>query len=475
MINRRKFVQNTALLGAGMMASKFSFAQNPGLISQRPPLSERKFTSQAVEAAILRMKKFIRDPEIAWLFENCFPNTLDTTVFFKTVDGKPDTFVITGDIHAMWLRDSSAQVWPYLPLMKEDKPLQQLIAGVINRQTKCILIDPYANAFNEGPTGSEYDKDLTDMKPELHERKWELDSLCYPIRLAYHYWKYTADTTPFDANWHDAMKLAVATMKVQQRKEGRGPYHFGRITSWSTDTVPGGGYGNPIKPVGLIVSVFRPSDDATIFPFLIPSNLFAVVSLRQLAEMGDEVLNDEKFAKECRALADEVEAALKKYATTRHLDFGEIYAYEVDGFGNRLFMDDSNVPSLLALPYIGAVKTGDPLYENTRRFVLSDSNPYFFKGKFAEGSGSPHTGPNEIWPMSIILRALTSKDAQEIKYCLKALKDTDAGAGFMHESFDMNDPKKFTRKWFAWANTLFGEMILKVYNEHPGLLTDATY
>src|SRR5690242_4944025 len=257
MINRRKFVQNTALLGAGMMASKFSFAQNQGLISRRPPLSERRFTSQAVEATILRMKKVIKDPEMAWLFENCFPNTLDTTVFFKTVDGKPDTFVITGDIHAMWLRDSSAQVWPYLPLMREDKPLQQLIAGVINRQTKCILIDPYANAFNEGPTGSEYDKDLTDMKPELHERKWEIDSLCYPIRLAYHYWKYTGDTTPFDAHWHEAMKLAVATMKTQQRKDGRGPYHFGRITSWSTDTVPGGGYGNPVKPVGLIVSIFR--------------------------------------------------------------------------------------------------------------------------------------------------------------------------------------------------------------------------
>lgn len=471
-MNRKTFLYQSGAASLSLFTpGVLRAAMLPGdFTSKRPPIADRNFTSTAVEATIAKMKKVIKDPEVAWLFENCFPNTLDTTVFFKMIDGRPDTFVITGDIHAMWLRDSSAQVWPYLPLMNEDKKLQQLIAGVINRQTKCILIDPYANAFNDGPTGSEWDKDQTTMKPELHERKWEVDSLCYPIRLAYNYWKKTGDISPFDSQWKDAMQLVVKTFKQQQRKHDRGPYTFGRTTSWSTDTVPGDGYGNPIKPVGLIVSIFRPSDDATIFPFLIPSNFFAVVSLRQLAIMSSKILKDESFAKECNALADEVDAALKKYATAHHLQFGEMYAYEVDGFGNQLFMDDSNVPSLLALPYIDAVTTNNSIYQNTRKFILSDSNPYFFKGKDAEGSGSPHTLINNIWPMSIILRAITSTSDSEIKSCLKMLKDTNANTGFIHESFNKDDPEKFTRKWFAWANTLFGEMVLKIYHERPYIL-----
>ncbi|HEY5462310.1 MAG TPA: glycoside hydrolase family 125 protein [Hanamia sp.] len=472
-MKRKTFLYQTSAAGLGLLTPKILkvAALSPELPNKRPPLGERRFTSPAVEATITKMKKVIKDPELAWLFENCFPNTLDTTAFFKMVDGKPDTFVITGDIHAMWLRDSSAQVWPYLPLMKDDKNLQQLIAGVINRQTKCILIDPYANAFNDGPTGSEWDKDITTMKPELHERKWEVDSLCYPIRLAYNYWKDTGDISPFDSNWKEAVMLVVKTFKQQQRKETKGPYTFGRITSWSTDTVPGNGYGNPIKPVGLIVSIFRPSDDATIFPFLIPSNFFAVVSLRQLAIMSSKILKDEAFAEECNALANEVDEALKKYAIAHHVQSGEIYAYEADGFGNQLFMDDSNVPSLFSMPYLDEAAVKDPVYQNTRRFILSDKNPYFFKGKYAEGSGSPHTLDDMIWPMSIILRIITSTDDTEIKSCLRMLKNTNANTGFMHESFNKDNPEKFTRKWFAWANTLFGEMILKIYHERPYLLS----
>lgn len=470
-MKRRTFLYHSGMLSLSAFTPSILKA---GLLSElpnnRPKLSDRKFTSNAVEATITKMKKVIKDPKLAALFENCFPNTLDTTVFFKMINGRPDTFVITGDIHAMWLRDSSAQVWPYLPLMKDDKHLQQLIAGVINRQTKCILIDPYANAFNDGPTGSEWDKDITTMKPELHERKWEVDSLCYPIRLAYHYWKDTGDTSPFDKDWSEAMHSVVTTFEQQQRKENKGPYSFGRVTSWSTDTVPGNGYGNPIVPVGLIVSIFRPSDDATIFPFLIPSNFFAVVSLRQLSVMSAKILNDTKFAAECDALANEVESALKKYATAHHQQFGEMYAYEADGFGNQLFMDDSNVPSLLSLPYLDALPVNDRIYQNTRKFILSKKNPYFFKGKYAEGSGSPHTLDDMIWPMSIILRIITSTDDNEIRSCLKMLKNTDAGTGFMHESFNKDNPEKFTRKWFAWANTLFGEMILKLNKERPYLL-----
>ncbi len=439
--------------------------------SKRPPPGERQFTSQAVEETILRVSADIADPELAWLFRNCFPNTLDTTVDFGMVDDKPDTFVITGDIEAMWLRDSTAQIWPYLPLTPEDSELRQLIRGVIHRQTRCILIDPYANAFNKEPGESPWADDLTEMKPELHERKWEIDSLCYPVRLAYSYWKTTGDTLPFDAEWREAMGRVLETFRRQQRKADRGPYKFQRVTGWQTDTVAGAGYGNPIRPVGLIVSIFRPSDDATTFPFLVPSNHFAVVSLLQLAEMIREIRDEAGFSAECNALAAEVREALFAHAVVTHPVHGEVWAYEVDGFGNRHHMDDANIPSLLSLPYLGACASDDPLYRRTRAFVLSLDNPYYFSGEAGEGVGGPHVGLEMVWPLGITMRALTSTDDAEIAHCLRMLKETHGGTGLMHESFHQDDPTRFTREWFAWANTLFGELILKVHRERPQLLT----
>jgi meiotically up-regulated gene 157 (Mug157) protein len=449
----------------------WSAAAGPAFPSGRPAPDQRRFTSEAVEATIMDVSKQITDPELAWMFANCYPNTLDTTVTYRTRDGRPDTFVITGDIHAMWLRDSSAQVWPYLPLAKNDVPLRNLLAGVIRRQAACILIDPYANAFNDGPTGSEWKSDLTDMKPDLHERKWEIDSLCYPIRLSYGYWKTTGDAAPFDRQWLEAMKAVVRTFREQQRKHGPGPYHFQRVTAVSYDTLPLHGYGNPTRPVGLIHSGFRPSDDACIFPFLIPSNLFAVVSLTQLAELVEAEFHDTTFAADARSLAVEVHEAITRYGRTRHPHHGEIYVYEADGYENVLFMDDANVPSLLSLPYLGICDAHDPLYVSTRAFVLSLDNPYFFKGIAGEGVGGPHVGLNMIWPLSIIMRALTSTDENEIVECLSTLKHTHAGTGFMHESFEKDDPSKFTRTWFAWANTLFGELIVTLSHERPHILT----
>ncbi len=470
-LNRRTFIKTTSLAGIGLMAGNTVFAADFPTVRVAP--DKRNFSSPVIEATIQRMKSSVKDAELAWLFENCFPNTLDTTVIFKTKNGRPDTFVITGDIHAMWLRDSSAQVWPYLSLIKQDPKLKDLIAGVINRQTECILIDSYANAFNDGPGKSEWMTDHTEMKPELHERKWELDSLCYTVRLAYHYWKISGDISVFDEKWQQAAKLIITTCREQQRLTDRGRYRFGRTTSWSTDTVPGNGYGNNTKPNGLIHSIFRPSDDATLYPFLIPSNLFAVVSFRQLAEISEKVIKDVAFAKECTAFANQVETAIKKHAIISHPVYGQMFAMEIDGFGNRLLQDDANVPNLLSLPYLGAVKATDPVYQNTRRFVLSDSNPYFFKGKAAEGIGSPHTLVNQIWPMSIIMRAMTSNNDREILAQLRFLKNIHAGTGYMHESFDKDDASKFTRKWFAWANTLFGELMLKIERERPQLLKQA--
>lgn len=459
------------MVGAGVLFNpQFIFAAADFPVV-RVPAAKRNFQSKSVDQAIAEFAKNVKDKELSWLFQNCFPSTLDTTVAHKIEAGKPDTYVITGDIDAMWLRDSSAQVWPYLQFANKDEKLKQLIAGVINRQTRCILKDPYANAFyGDDAKVGEWKTDHTDMKPGVHERKWEIDSLCYPIRLAYHYWKTTNDTKPFGTEWQQAVKTTLKTFKEQQRKVDLGPYKFQRTTQFATDTLSMAGYGNPVNPVGLICSSFRPSDDATVYSFLVPSNFFAVVSLRQAAEMMDKIAKDQKTANDMTALAKEVEAALKDHAIIDHPKHGKLYAFEVDGFGNHYLMDDANVPSLLSLPYLGAISVSDPIYQNTRKFVLSPSNPFFYKGKAGEGVGGPHVGKDMIWPMAIIMRGLTSTSQEEIKACINMLKNTHGGTGFMHESFHKDDPKKFSRSWFAWANTLFGELLWKTYQETPKLL-----
>lgn len=447
-------------LGVSLTASAQTFE------SRRPAEGERLFTSEKIEQVIDEVTAQLTNPKLAWMFRNCFPNTLDTTVHFREdKDGNPDTFVYTGDIHAMWLRDSGAQVWPYVQFAAQDEHLKRMIAGVINRQFLSITIDPYANAFNDGPTGGHWMTDGTEMNPNDHERKWEIDSQCYPIRLAHEYWKVTGDTSIFGDKWIDGMKAILATLREQQRKEGHGSYRFTRVTDRQLDTKCCNGMGNPVKPCGLIASSFRPSDDATTFEFLVPSNFFAVTSLRKAAEILDTVNQDTLMAGECRALADEVETALKENAVVYHPKFGNIYAFEVDGFGNSYLMDDANVPSLLALAYLGDVAPDNPVYRNTRRFVLSDSNPYFFKGTAGEGIGGPHIGYDMIWPMSIMMRAFTSTDDNEIRDCIVMLMNTDAGSGFMHESFHKDNPENFTRAWFAWQNTLFGELILKLIHD----------
>jgi uncharacterized protein len=514
-MQRRKFLQQSVLASAGVLAAGGAIGANgltdgmgKGVMGGGPgngpvgagageavmgaefPVvrvleAKRKFKSQAVEKVIREVRQNIGNKEIGWLFENCFPNTLDTTVDFELTGGKPDTYVITGDIDAMWMRDSSAQVWPYLSLCKDDKDLQQLIRGVIHRQVKYILKDPYANAFykDAGKISEWKATDITDMKPGIHERKWEIDGLCYPIRLAHGYWEITGDKSPFDADWLAAMQKILQTFKEQQRKDNEGPYTFQRKSQFATDSIPMGGYGYPTKKVGLIHSMFRPSDDATIYPFLIPSNLFALSSLRNLRTILQALSIGKELDGPAFALENDLTNALNEHAVFTHPTFGEVFAYEVDGFGNHTFMDDANVPSLLALPYLqsthyggdlsvlNADKRGYTVYQNTRRMLLSESNPFFFKGKAGEGIGGPHVGLDMIWPLSIIVRGLTSHDSQEIALCLKMLQQSHAGTGFMHESFHKDDVKKYSRPWFAWANTLFGEFVLKVYKTQPALLS----
>ena len=441
-------------------------------VSKRPSLEKRAFVSSTVERKLDEVVAKIADDKLKWMFINCFPNTLDTTVKFKMRDGYPDTFVITGDINAMWLRDSSAQVQNYLSLAAEDEALREMIKGLINRQLDCILVDPYANAFNDGPTAAGWQTDATEMRKEVNERKWEIDSLCYPIRLIYQYWKATGDDSVFNAKWEKAMALILKTFQEQQRKENDGPYSFERHTGNAIGTLVNR-TGNPVNPVGMVVSCFRPSDDATIFGFLVPSNMFIVASMRQLSEIIRTTGNGKNLFNQTERLKKEVDEAIQKYGIVNHPVFGKIYAYEVDGYGGCNLMDDANNPSLLSVPYFGYVNADDPVYQNTRKFVWSKHNPYFFKGTVAEGIGGPHCGKDKIWPMSIISKALTSEDKEEIAECLRVLVNTDGNTGFIHESFHKDNPADFSRGWFAWANTLFAELVLKISEKYPELLLES--
>jgi len=468
MIDRRRLLATGAAF-----AILPSGARAADLPSRRPALPDRRFISPAVEREIARVSALIADPELRWLFANCYPNTLDTTVKMGMVDGKPDAFVITGDIPCLWLRDSSAQLNPYLPLLREDPKLRELFRGLIARQARSILIDPYANAFMEDP-GAKTNlswalQDETEMKPGVAERKWEVDSLCYPIRLATSYWHATGDRTPFDATWAESARAIVRTFREQQRTHGPGPYRFRRAASQPTETLLWG-EGNPTRKVGLIHSGFRPSDDACLHSFLIPANLFAVTALRALARLAQQARGDSRLAADAVTLAQEVDAALARHGTMHLPDGREIWAYEVDGFGNALFMDDANIPSLSGLAYLGCASPADPRWRRTAAAAWSTANPWFFRGRRAEGIGGPHVGPRQIWPMSLIVRALSAQDDATILRCMGLLKATHAGTGFMHEAFDQDDPAKFTRPWFAWANGLFGELILHLARQRPHLL-----
>jgi len=442
---------------------------NPRLPSRRPPADQRTFTSPACERLIDEVAATIADDELRWLFTNCLPNTLDTTVALsRDADGRPDTYVITGDIDAMWLRDSAAQVWPCLPLARDHADIRDLLAGVVRRQTACILLDPYANAFYREARLGEWRDDGTLMVPGVHERKWELDSPSYFLRLSHGYWHATGDISPFDARWREAVRAVLRLLRVEQGGvPGRSPYVFTR--RGHTDSLLNGGFGDPAKPCGLVRSAFRPSDDLCKLPYHVPSNAMASVALRETADLLD-TLGDHADADEARAISLEIAAALETHAVVRHPALGEIWAYEIDGYGSACLMDDANVPSLLSLPYLGFCAKDDPRYLRTRSFCLSDANPYFFRGAAGEGVGGPHAGLRTIWPLAIVMRALTALDDAEILACLRQLRATHAGTGFMHETFHADDAARFTRSWFAWANTLFGELVLTLRSERPHLL-----
>ncbi len=404
----------------------------------------------------------IKYPALAPFFKGCFLNTIETTVSLLDDGGY---FVITGDIPAMWLRDSASQLSHYIRFANEDENLKEIIKSVIARHAKFICLDPYANAFNAAPNKHSY-SDQTDFYDDLiWERKYEVDSLCASLYLAHQYYIETLDTSIFTEEFHQMMWKIVEVFKREQNHFQASTYFFNRENCPQTDTLPCEGRGNDVAYTGMTWSGFRPSDDRCLYGYLVPANMMAVCALKKAAEMANEGYEDTKLESECRSLAFDIDEGIKAHGVFNHEKFGEIFAYEVDGKGEILLMDDANSPSLLAAPYLGYISAENEIYKNTRNFILSHNNPWYFEGTAAKGIGSPHTGTNKIWHIALCMQALTSTDEAEKEKCIDMLINTDAGTRLMHESFDKDDATDFTRPWFAWANSLFAELMIRISEE----------
>ncbi len=373
----------------------------------------------------------LKDPHLAEVLGKAVLNTSRQASYQR--DGT--VYVKTGDIHAEWLRDSSAQVRPYLFYAKSDPAVAQFVKDVITRQARYMSLDPYANAFSP--------------RYRVDEERYELDSLCYPIMLAWAYWKVTGDATVFNADVAKGFARALQVMQDEQ-DHAKSPRHY---RNWHLSK-------NPVGWTGMIWSGFRPSDDACKYNFLIPSEMMAVVALRDLQDIEKTALTDPAAAARAGKLAGQVQAGIERYGIVDTPDFGRIYAYEVDGLGRYALMDDANIPSLLSAPYLGYLKPDDPVYLNTRRFLLSSKDPYFYSGKYASGIGSPHTRRGYVWPLSLLAQDLTSRSAQEKESVLDMLLASDPGDHQLHESFNPNKPRRLSRRNFGWPNALFVEDML---------------
>lgn len=394
-------------------------------------------------------------------FQYAFTNTLETTIKLQN-DGT--TFLVTGDIPAMWLRDSTAQVHPYLILAKENDDISNMITGLVKKQFFYINIDPYANAFNERPNGEGHQTDRTKMNPWVWERKYEIDSLCYPVQLAYLLYKNTQRIEHFNQDFVTGIRKILKVFEIEQN-HANSSYSFDRSTSKIEDTLPNQGKGDDVKPTGMTWSGFRPSDDSCLGGgFLIPSNMFAVVILGYIEEIFKNTLDESDILEKANILKKEIQEGIEKYGHVVNSKGKNIYAYEVDGFGNATIMDDGNVPSLLAAPYLGYLDKHDPLYAETRKTLLSKENPYFYEGRCGSGIGSSHTPYNYIWPIAVAVEGLTTDDYSEKERILNQLVFNDANTNLMHESFNVNDSFQYTRKWFSWANMMFCELVMDYFN-----------
>ncbi|WP_096189004.1 glycoside hydrolase family 125 protein [Evansella halocellulosilytica] len=417
---------------------------------------EQKKIPASLQRIIDQVKDmYPNDKEIQKLFENCFINTYETTL----KQDEAGTFVITGDIPAMWLRDSSAQVRPYLTVASKDQEIASILKQVIERQWKYILHDPYANAFNRTEDNKGHQQDKTEMSPWIWERKYEVDSLCYPIQLTYLYWKATGDNTILNPTLMKVLEVIYEVWKVEQNHEENSPYLFERDDCRVSDTLLRNGKGGYSVKTGMTWSGFRPSDDACLYGYIIPANMFAVVVLEYAREMLT-VMDETELAEKVMELSHEIKEGIETYGKVDHPVFGEIYAYETDGDGNVNLMDDANVPSLLSIPYLGFTTSMDQTYLNTREFILSRHNPYYYEGEKASGIGSPHTPDHYIWHIALAIQGMTAVEREEKDCIIDTFKNTHGSTYYMHEGFDADRPENYTRSWFAWANSMFSEFIL---------------
>lgn len=353
-------------------------------------------------------------------------------------------YIATGDIPAEWLRDASAEVRPYLFFARDHPQVRQLLRGVIARMAKYIQIDPYANAFT--------------LDYRVFEEKFELDSLSYPVTFAWSYWKTTGDTSIFTPSFSKALDAILVTMQREQDHPRDSRYTHKELYN---------GTGRPVGYTGMIWTGFRPSDDACFYNFLIPSEMFAVVALGDIAEIERSVYHNLIKANEALALRDEVQRGIQTYGLVLVPKYGYIYAYEVDGLGHAILTDDANIPSLLSAPYLGYTTTSDQYYLDTRNFLLSQDNPSFYQGKYARGIGSFHTPDDWVWPLALVMQGLTASTQAEKADVLNELLASDPGDHLLHESFDVNDPSRFTRQDFGWPNALFAEFVITQFEGQP--------
>ncbi|RHZ73828.1 hypothetical protein CDV55_105514 [Aspergillus turcosus] len=467
---------------------------------QRPAPECRTFSSSEVERVIDDVTSRMVDMDLAQLFRNAFPNTLDTTIRWHT-DGStatkmtkkdgaqwqgPQSFIVTGDINAEWLRDSTNQLSGYQALAKKDKALYNLILGAINTQAEFVIQSPYCNAFQPPPpsgiqptSNGQTDTVHPAYEPSVvFECKYELDSLAHFLTLGTQFFENTGSTEFLTDRWYMALNTLLKVLDAQSQptfdEQGQyvtNQYTFQRLTTAGTETLSLGGIGNPLNNgTGLIRSAFRPSDDATILGFFIPPNAMMSVQLKRTADAIKAAGGSTDLVKELRQRSEELDEAVKKHGIVNHPKYGDVFAFEVDGYGSRILMDDANIPSLLSLPLLGYVDEKDHVYRNTRKMILDKSgNPYYLTGSAFHGIGGPHIGLQNAWPMSLLVQALTSDSDAEITECINLVRNSSL-LGLVHESINVNNIKDYTRPWFAWANSVFAQTILKIAAERPYLI-----
>jgi meiotically up-regulated gene 157 (Mug157) protein len=469
---------------------------------QRPAEACRTFSSPAVEKVIDDITSRLTDKDLAQLFRNAYPNTLDTTIRWHTNGSSSSTkrasaqsgaqwtgtqtFVVTGDINAEWLRDSTNQLTNYQALASKDAKLYSLILGAINTQSEFVIQSPYCNAF-QPPSLSGIKPENSTQTDKVHpayeksfvfECKYELDSLAHFLLLGTEFHENTGSTDFLTDRWYKALQTVLQTIDAQSQPTFNSKnqfvtnaYTFQRQTTLGTETLSLEGVGNPLNSgTGLIRSAFRPSDDATIFGFFIPPNAMMSVQLQKTAKVIKAAGGPDDLVKNLQERGEKLAKAVREHGIVQHPTYGNVYAFEVDGYGSRVLMDDANIPSLLSLPYLGFLDKSDTVYQNTRKMITSKSgNPYYLEGPAFRGIGGPHAGLENAWPMSLLVAAMTSDDDDEILANINLVRDSSL-LGLVHESINVNNIKDYTRPWFSWANSVFAQTILKVAAEKPHLI-----